>query len=208
MFMEYAKLQTAAEQWGVHYRTILSWATAGKLKYIVLPSGARQYELPNKTVVNQKVIGYIRVSNHSQKQNLLIQRELLLNQFPNAQIVSEIASGLNFRRKKLWNIVESAITGDVGTVVVTHKDRLARFGFDFISKLLEQFNCKVVVLNQIVTSPEQELLQDILAIIHASSSRLFGLQKYSQELKKLQNESRLQSKETTEVLDERRQTPL
>jgi predicted site-specific integrase-resolvase len=73
--MEYAKLQTAAKEWKVHFRTILAWANTGKIKYIVLPSGARQYELPAKTPTNQKVIGYIRVSSHGQKQNLLTQRE-------------------------------------------------------------------------------------------------------------------------------------
>jgi len=123
--MEYAKLQIASEIWGVHYRTILAWAKTGKIKYIVLPSGARQYELPAKAPTNQKVIGYLRVSSYAQKDNLVTQRELLLAQFPHAEIVTEIASGLNFKRKKLWNIVESAITGDVSTVVVTHKDRLA-----------------------------------------------------------------------------------
>jgi predicted site-specific integrase-resolvase len=161
--MEYAKLQIAAKKWGVHYRTILEWATTGKIKYIILPSGARQYELPTPVPTNQKIIGYIRVSSHSQKDNLNTQRELLLSQFPNAEMVSEIASGLNFKRKKLWNIVELAIRGDVSTVVVTHKDRLTRFGFDFIQRVLERFNCKLVVLKQISTSPEQELVQDILA---------------------------------------------
>ncbi len=206
--MEYAKLQTAAAQWGVHYRTILVWAKSGKIKYIVLPSGARQYELPTKTITNSKIIGYIRVSTHNQKENLKTQRDLLLHEFPHAEIVTEVASGLNFKRKKLWDIVEKAITGDVGTVVVTHKDRLARFGFEFISQILARFNCKVVVLNQIITSPEQELVQDILTIIDIFSSRLHGLRKYSAELKKLQNEPRLQPKETTTFLDEREQKTL
>lgn len=199
---EYAKLQTAAEKWGVHYRTILDWAKKGKIKYIVLPSGARKYELPTPVSADRKVIGYIRVSSHGQKENLNTQRELLLSQFPNAEIVSEIASGLNFKRKKLWNIVESAIRGDVSTVVVTHKDRLARFGIEFIQRVLERFNCQLVVLDKRVTSPEQELVQDILAILHVFSSRLYGLRKYSDELKKLQNEPRLQPKETTKILDD------
>ncbi|MBL1211342.1 IS607 family transposase [Geminocystis sp. GBBB08] len=194
--MEYAKLQIAAKQWKVHYRTILAWANQEKIKYITLPSGARQYELPAQTPINQTVVGYIRVSSHSQKQNLVTQRELLLHQYPNAEIISETASGLNFKRKKLWNIMERAITGDVGCVVVTHKDRLARFGFDFIEKLLERFGCKLVVLNKLHTSPEQELVQDILAIIHVFSSRLYGLRKYSNELKKLQNVTQSSSEET------------
>jgi predicted site-specific integrase-resolvase len=68
--MKYAKLRTAASIWGVHYRTILSWANKGQITYITLPSRARQYELPTETNNNQKIIGYIRVSSHSQKDNL------------------------------------------------------------------------------------------------------------------------------------------
>jgi predicted site-specific integrase-resolvase len=132
----------------------------------------------------------VRVSSYSQKQHLKSQAELLLSQYPTAEIISEVASGLNFRRKKLWNLVESAIAGDIGCVVVTHKDRLARFGFEFIQRVFERFNCQVVVLNQVSTSPEEELVQDILSIVHVFSSRLYGLRKYKDELKSLQNNSR------------------
>jgi len=200
--MKYGQLQQAAKEWGVHYRTILSWAIKGRIRCRIQPSGSRQYELPTTVNSNKKIIGYIRVSSYSQKDNLQTQRELLLFQYPNIQVTSEIASGLNFKRKKLWAIVEQAINGDVHELVVTHKDRLSRFGFDFISNILERFGCTVVVLNQNITSPEEELVQDILAILHVFSSRLYGLRKYSKELKDLQNDSRSRSKKTDKSLDE------
>jgi len=183
-------LNVAAQAYNVHFRTILTWAKSGKIKYITTPSGVKHYELPSSTTSECKIIGYVRVSSHNQKQHLQSQTELLLSQYPSAEIISEIGSGLNFRRKKLWNLVESAISGDVQCLVVTHKDRLARFGFDFIQQIFERFNCKVVVLNQVSTSPEQELVQDILSIIHVFSSRLYGLRKYKYELKSLQNNNR------------------
>ena len=200
--MKYAKLQVAAQEWGVHYRTILSWANTNKIQYIILPSGARQYELPSHAVMEGKTIGYIRVSSYSQKENLNTQRQLLLSQYPNAEIISEVASGLNFKRKKLWDIMESSFRGDVSTLVVTHKDRLSRFGFDFIQRVLGRFNCKLVVLHHLSTSPEQELVQDILSIIHVFSSRLYGLRKYSDELKGIQNGSRQRPEKVDKVLDE------
>lgn len=206
--MKYAKLQIAAREWGVHYRTILSWARSNRIQHIVLPSGAKQYELPSRMSISGKTIGYIRVSSYSQKANLNTQRELLLSQFPNAEIVSEVASGLNFKRKKLWDIVESSIRGDVSTVVVTHKDRLARFGFDFIQRVLERFNCKLVVLHYSSTSPEQELVQDILSILHVFSSRVYGLRKYSKELKGLQNDTGLSPESIDKTLDEGEQVTI
>jgi predicted site-specific integrase-resolvase len=203
---KYVKLNSAAKSYGVHFRTILNWAKSGKINYIVTNSGVKQYQLPDCQLTSKKIIGYVRVSSYSQKEHLQSQTKLLLAQYPTAEIVTESASGLNFRRKKLWNLVESAIAGDVGCVVVTHKDRLARFGFEFIQKLLERFECKLVVLNQIITSPEQELVNDILSIIHVFSSRLYGLRKYKDELKNLSNQSQLATKKAHSRLDESVQT--
>lgn len=199
--MRYGKLQTASREWGVHFRTILSWAKSGKIQSKLQPSGVRKYELPTTLSLNKKTIGYIRVSSYSQKENLLRQQELLLQQYPDVELVSEIASGLNFRRKKLWAIMESVFRGDVSCIVVTHKDRLARFGFEFIQKVVGHFGCEILVLNQTVTSPEQELVQDILSILHVFSSRLYGLRKYSNELKSIQDGLKQSAKKKTEILD-------
>lgn len=200
--MKYVKLQKAAELYNVHYRTILNWARDGKIQYITTPSGARHYAIPSCEPTREKIVGYVRVSSYSQKQHLQSQSELLLLQYPTAEIVSEIASGLNFRRKKLWNIMEQAIAGDVTTLVVTHKDRLSRFGFEFIQRVFERFNCKVLVLNQVSTSPEEELVQDILSIIHVFSSRLYGLRKYKDELKSLSSKSKQGTTQINKELDE------
>ncbi|MBR8828641.1 MAG: IS607 family transposase, partial [Gomphosphaeria aponina SAG 52.96 = DSM 107014] len=176
--------------------------------YIVTPSGVKHYQLPDREITSKKVIGYVRVSSYSQKQHIQSQAELLLSQYPTAEIISEVASGLNFRRKKLWHLVESAIEGDIGSVVGTQKDRLARKGFEFIQRVFERFNCQVVVFNQVSTSPEEELVQDILSIVHVFSSRLYGLRKYQNELKSLSAQSRQKSKEVNPKLDENLQNSL
>ena len=199
---KYAKLSTTAKAYNVHYRTILNWYHKGSISSITTPSGATHYELPPSSPTVSHTIGYIRVSSYAQKANLVTQRELLQFQYPHATIVSEVASGLNFKRNKLWNIMELAFTGNVQCLVVTHKDRLARFGFEFITKVLGRFDCTVVVLNQTCTSPEQELVHDILSIIHVFSSRLYGLRKYSKELKTLQNDPERSSKISDTVVDE------
>lgn len=200
--MKYGKLNKAAQSYGCHYRTILNWAKSGKIKTIKLPSGATQYRLPDNDTPKGIAIGYVRVSSYSQKQHLISQQELLSFQYPGLHIVSEVGSGLNFKRKKLWSIMEQVFKGDVEVVVVTHKDRLARFGFEFIERVCNHFGTKLVVLNKKETSPQEELVQDILAILHVFSSRLYGLRKYKQELKSLQNDSRQGSEESTKILDD------
>lgn len=86
--------------------------------------------------------------------------------------------GLNFKRRKLNAILEGIISGDIQCLVVAHKDRLARFGFDLIEWLCEKFDCKLVVLYQQKYSPQAELVQDVLSVVHCFSSRLYGLRKY------------------------------
>lgn len=186
---EYTKLSKAAKYYGVHFRTILNWAKSGKIKTKQLPSGGTQYEIPNTIKTGRISVGYVRVSSYSQKEHLKSQTELLLLQHPSVELVSEVGSGLNFKRKKLWHIMERVFAGDIEQIVVTHKDRLSRFGFEFIEKVCSHFGTKILVLNKQTTSPESELVQDILAIIHVFSLRLYGLRKYKQEFKNLQDKN-------------------
>jgi predicted site-specific integrase-resolvase len=74
--------------------------------------------------------------------------------------------------------------GTVRRIVVAHKDRFARFGFDHFRWLSEQYGCEIVVLNETTLSPEREMVEDILAILHCFSSRLYGLRKYKSQVEK------------------------
>ena len=128
------------------------------------------------------VVVYARVSSRAQQPDLNRQVAALVLLYPNAEIVSEIGGGLNFKRKKLLALLERIFKGDVRMVVVAHKDRLARFGFDLYEWLCEQNRCDLVVLNETVLSPERELTEDLLAILHCFSSRLYGLRKYKSQV--------------------------
>lgn len=131
-----------------------------------------------------------RVSTHSQSDDLQRQLEHLRGCYPEAEVISETGSGLNFRRKKFLAILERIIDGDIQRIVVAHPDRLVRFGFSLIKWLCEKFECELVVLNDRKLSPEAELIQDMLSIVHCFSSRLYGLRKYKSKLKEdLQKES-------------------
>jgi predicted site-specific integrase-resolvase len=107
-----------------------------------------------------------------------------MQDYPQAEIVKDIGSGLNYKRKGLKALLERALNGDRLEVIVTHKDRIARFGFDIIEWLIEQRGGRIMVLDQTKGSPEQELVQDLMAIIHVFSSRLYGLRSYKDKIRK------------------------
>jgi predicted site-specific integrase-resolvase len=97
--------------------------------------------------------------------------------------VSEIGGGLNFKRKKFLSIMMSMLRGEISTIVVAHKDRMCRFAFEFILELATSVGCEIVVANQESLSPQQELVEDLMSIIHCFSCRLYGLRNYSKEIK-------------------------
>ena len=183
---KYVPARVAQEQLGVSLRTLLRWDEAGKIETIRTPNGQRRYNV--ESVLNpykseKSILLYARVSSHSQKPDLERQADFLLTRFPNGELVKEIASGLNFKRKKLRDLLERVLAGDVSMVVVCHKDRLARFGVELIQWLCERQGCQLVVLQQSDLSPEREMVEDILAIIHVFSCRLYGLRKYKQPIR-------------------------
>jgi putative resolvase len=97
--------------------------------------------------------------------------------------VAEIGGGLNFTRPKFLKLVDAIIAGEIATLVIAHKDRLARFGYELLMHLCDTHHCTLLVLNQETLSPEQEMIQDLLAIVHCFSSRLYGLRNYRKALK-------------------------
>ena len=99
------------------------------------------------------------------------------------QWVKEVGGGLNFKRPKFLDLIDLVTLGRAGRVVVAHKDRLARFGYDLLEHLCKVGGCDLVVMNQESLSPEQEMVQDMLAIVHCFSARLYGLRNCRKALK-------------------------
>ena len=122
------------------------------------------------------------VSSRAQQPDLNRQVAALASLYPQAEVISEIGGGLNFKRKKLQALLERVMQRTVRRIVVAHKDRFARFGFDHFRWLCELHGCEIVVLNETALSPEREMVEDILAILHCFSSRLYGLRKYKSQV--------------------------
>ena len=145
---------------------------------------------------NKRNIYYCRVTTSSQKEDLERQIEYFRCKYPDYEIIKDIGSGLNFKRKGFNTILDIAFKGDIGEVVVTHKDRLCRFGFELVLRIIESTNGKILVLDKEETSPEKELVNDILSIITVFSSRLYGLRSNS-----IKNKIRKASTSTSENIE-------
>jgi predicted site-specific integrase-resolvase len=99
-------------------------------------------------------------------------------QFPEAEIVKDVGSALNYKRKGLKSLLGRILRGEKLKIVVAHRDRLARFGYELIEWLVSELGSELVVLNDPIREPERELTEDLLTIIHVFSCRLYGLRNY------------------------------
>jgi putative resolvase len=177
-------------------RTLQTWDRKNLLHANRTPTNRRYYT--QETIENylgivpkpedRKIIAYCRVSSAAQKPDLKNQRKALedfctARGFGNVEFVSEIGGGLNFKRKQFNKVMDAVINGLVSHIVVAHKDRLCRFGFEWFLRMAKERGCEIVVLNSEQLSPEQEMVTDLMTIIHCFSSRLYGLRNYRKTLK-------------------------
>lgn len=133
-------------------------------------------------------VAYCRVSSQAQRPDLKNQRSVLedfcvVRGLANVEFVEETGGGLNFKRKRFLEIVDRVGCGEISHLVVAHKDRLTRFGFDLLKHLCDTHECELLVLNQEKLSPEREMVEDLMTIVHCFSSRLYGLRNYRKSLK-------------------------
>jgi len=141
-----------------------------------------------KPVEQRRTIAYCRVSSTAQKPDLKNQRSVVEDfcvayGLSGTEFIEEIGGGLNFKRKKFLMLVSAIVSGEIGVLVLAHRDRLVRFGYDLLEFLCAQHGCKLLVINSEKLSPEQEMVQDLMTIIHCFSSRLYGLRNYRKSLK-------------------------
>lgn len=188
------------EMIGKSVKTLQRWDAEGILVAYRSPKNRRYYthdqylEYIGIKANEEKssVIVYSRVSSVAQKPDLVNQVAALetfctANGYTIDDWVSEIGSGLNYKRKKFNQLFLDIEMGKVSMLVIAHKDRLVRFGFEWFESFAERHGCKIIIMNQESLSPTEEVTQDLLAIIHCFSSRLYGLRKYKEKFKELVN---------------------
>lgn len=183
--MAYIPLRKAVEFLGLHANTLRKYADEGKIKSIKNEAGQRLYDVESyqRDATDTATICYCRVSSAKQQDDLLRQVEFMQERYPDAEIVKDIGSGLNFKRKGLQALLVRLLRGDQLTIVVACRDRLCRFGFELFEFMAEQNGGRVLVLDKTVHCPETELTADLLSILHVFSCRMHGLRSYSQKIK-------------------------
>ena len=138
---------------------------------------------------NRRAVAYCRVSSQAQRPDLKNQRRVIqefcvARGLANVDMIEEIGGGLNFKRKEFLRLVDAIVADEISVLVLAHKDRLARFGFDLLSHLCHGHKCELLVIDAEKLSPEQEMVTDLMTIVHCFSSRLYGLRNYRAALKK------------------------
>ncbi len=181
----YVPLRKAVEILGFHPNTLRKYADLGKIKSIKNEAGQRLYDVHSyiNGATRASLICYCRVSSVKQRNDLDRQVSFMRSFYGEAEIIFDIGSGLNFKRKGLRTILDRLLQGDKLTIIVAHRDRLCRFGFDLIQYMVERNGGQILVLDQTVHSPESELTADLLSILHIFSCRMHGLQKYCKKIK-------------------------
>ena len=181
----------AAKLLGVHVQTMRNWEKSGKLKPdSISPGGTRRYNLDRivaisgkevPTVVDErKTIAYARVSSCDLKEDLLRQSQVLelycAEHGYKYELITDLGSGMNYYKKGLTNLINQILNNDVKRLVITHKDRLLRFGAELIFSICEAKEVEVVIINQgqEKASFEEDLAKDVLEIITVFSARLYG----------------------------------
>lgn len=193
MFM--IRLNEMAKRLNVSVKTLQRWDREGILVAKRTPTDRRYYTedqyleyIGSSTKSKRKTIAYVRVSSANQKDDLRNQITFIRN-YVNAKgeilddVIEDIGSGLNYNRKH-WNdlLLNQIPKGEIEKIYITYKDRFVRFGFDWFERFCNHYNCEIVVINNPDTSPQKELVDDLISIIHVFSYRIYGLRKYKKDI--------------------------
>lgn len=176
--MSYVKPQIASKELGISIQTLRNWAKNNQVEFITGPGGGRLYNTKSITFKQSentpsKYI-YCRVSCSKQKDDLERQISFLKDKYKEHTIITDIASGINFKRKGLQRLLDEAIKGNIREIVVAHKDRLCRIAWDHFHWLFSRLGVSIIVEDREEHSPESELQDDLFSIIHVFSCRHYG----------------------------------
>lgn len=198
----YVKGKEASKILKVHQRTLYQWDKKGWIEVIRTKGNVRLYNVEKYLREIKKVemkcyceeennleelnkmkrinISYVRVSSNGQKDDLERQYESIKSKYPENIIIKDIGSGINMNRRGLNKIIELAIEGKVKTLVVEHKDRLTRFGYEMIENIIKKYSKgEIIIINKKDNQkPEEELIMDVMQIMNVFIAKMNGLRKY------------------------------
>jgi predicted site-specific integrase-resolvase len=193
---EYITTKQTVQLLNVTPKTLRIWDKENKIRTIRTPSGIRRYNLQDiqnilggntpttKKQDQRKKLCYTRVSSKEQMDDLDRQKHFFKTNFPDHILVTDVGSGINWQRKGLQTILGLAMQRDISEIVVAHRDRLCRFAFELLEWIFYKNGVQLIVLNQDKDqSPDKELADDVLSIIHVYSCRKNGQRRYTKSKK-------------------------
>jgi predicted site-specific integrase-resolvase len=175
--------------------TLQRWDREGRLEAKRTPTNRRYYTEEQllqykglKASDISKNVAYIRVSGNNQKDDLKNQKKFisdfaLNNGMELDEWFEDIGSGLNYDRKNFNKLLNQVESGEIKTIIIAHKDRLIRFGYEWFNKFCSGHGCKILVINNDTLSPQEEMIADLISIIHVFSCRIYGLRSYKSKIK-------------------------
>lgn len=179
-------IREAAALKGVSASTLRRWERDGRLVPERTAGGQRRYRLSQiegrpitSAARTGRTVAYARVSSHDQKEDLARQAQVLELHCAahgwDFELIQDLGSGMNYQKRGLRKLLDDVIAGRVDRLVITHKDRLLRFGAELVFAICEARNVEVVILNNGKDSTfEEGLAKDVLEIITVFSARLYG----------------------------------
>ena len=183
------KLSDYAKKVGVSYITAYRWFKAGKIEGYQMETGTIIVTEDDRANLPQKVAVYTRVSSHEMKGNLQRQADRLVDYcaakgWQVSKVVKEIGSGINDNRQQFLKLLSDPT---ITIIVVEHKDRATRFGFNYLETLLAQQGRRIEVVN-LAENDKEDLLQDLVSIIYSFSARLYGKRRAKRKTEKITKE--------------------
>jgi predicted site-specific integrase-resolvase len=190
----------AATLLGVCVKTLRRWDKSKRIVCYRTMGGYRRFSIKEiNRILNRKEINdrsgqkeldktcaiYCRVSSHKQskrgdldRQIELLKKHAKLNDFKLIRIYKDIGSGLNTNRKGLWRLIQDSKKNQFSAILINYKDRLTRFGYKYLEKFLSEFNVKIICVNKLDDkTPESELVEDLVAIVHSFSGKLYRMKR-------------------------------
>ena len=192
---EYYKTGELAKMIGKQTRTVQSYCIKGDINSIIIPSGKRiisrdeviKYLRSSNLLYeddNKIDLIYARVSTNDQKnrgdldrQIDYIIREIISKNPKNLKVFSEVGSGLNDNRTELKKLLDMVMNDEIDRIFILYKDRLTRFGFNYLEQICNKFGTKIIVISEEIQekSIQEELAEDIISIIHSFGGKLYGM---------------------------------
>jgi excisionase family DNA binding protein len=196
----YLTRKEATKILGIHYLTLYKLAEKKEIETAKI--GSRQLYNVNKYLQSKKIINinqvrrkvcYCRVSSSKQKEDLNRQIEQMTKKYPEYELIKDIGSGLNMNREGLNKIIDYAIKGEIEILVIAYKDRLVRFGYEMIERLIKEYSDGIIRIENAKEeeTPMIELSKDIVSIMNVYVAKMNGLRKYKKlmtdDIKKIEN---------------------